>query len=768
MSNWFSGLQRIGRIATLSCVSLAAFLAVAHAQSFGITPVTTNTVSKASFPSMVTDSKGSLNLVWIDSVKGLQFSRSSSSANGTSFGNPPAITTINGPDGKPVSPSFQPQLAVYPTQENVIEITWASFDATSTTAAPLYDIWAARSHDGGANFVTPSTMIAGPVALFDGPRVAFDSTGKTDIVWGRNNVWIWQAQDGVNVSTPPTPLMLPNTPIDTGGPRIAVTADGRILVVWTDEVAKDNAKPGDGNFCTDKTTDSSNRVTNTFGGNVWINETLPNQDPNVPVILSPGNTRRLSNTDWQAPNSNPQFSLNLGFYGCSYDNISIFLDVSGRPHLLWSDDSPDEDVLTSEFHGTYPAGTQFAGLTQFSFPINLASMPAASPQVAVDKAGTFYVVWSGGPTGGPNSPGIYYIRSDDGGSTFTSCAQGQPLCGAINVAPKGSGSPAFPQVAVDSNSNVNIAWEQPTAALKNDGTDMFNVFFARSTDKQTFPSVLQVTASPSTLCFEPPPPPEGTGLPPVTPDVSTCGTVQLGVDANSTPDMVWVNQASGAAVADIDFATSTFPTGTITPSTANLTATNTSAKFTVAVNGFSSPITFSCLDADKNAPLPSWLACSFSPQPLDPAQSNTDTLTITRQGTPTSSLLLSPPTSRSLPEFGPPMVWSMGFATICLMAVLMLATGRRRDFSRALVLRGFFVMTLTVVLAVGLVSCGGSTSSPATSTSGTTGTTGTGGTGGTSGTGGTGGGSSITVHVAVQAQSGGTTTTLGTVTITAQ
>ena len=110
----------------------------------------------------------------------------------------------------------------------------------------------------------------------------------------------------------------------------------------------------------------------------------------------------------------------------------------------------------------------------------------------------------------------------------------------------------------------------------------------------------------------------------------------------------------------------------------------------------------------------------------------------------------------------------MGFATICLMAVLMLATGRRRDFSRALVLRGFFVMTLTVVLAVGLVSCGGSTSSPATSTSGTTGTTGTGGTGGTSGTGGTGGGSSITVHVAVQAQSGGTTTTLGTVTITAQ
>jgi len=86
--------------------------------------------------------------------------------------------------------------------------------------------------------------------------------------------------------------------------------------------------------------------------------------------------------------------------------------------------------------------------------------------------------------------------------------------------------------------------------------------------------------------------------------------------------------------------------------------------------------------------------------------------------------------------------------------------GRRRDLGRAILMRGFLIMTLTIVLAAGLVSCGGGTSK---STSGTTG-----GTGATGGTGGTGGGSTVTMHVAIQAQSGGSTTTLGTVTITAQ
>jgi hypothetical protein len=765
MSNWLSGLRRFGSLSLIACAALIASSGLTHAQGFTITKVSTNS---ASFPAMAADANGNLNVVWIDSVKGLQFAHSTTSASGTALGTP---VDVPGPGNTVAHPAFQPQIAVYMTQANVIEIVWAAVDPTSPPTAPLYDVFAGRSEQSGAAGTFVSMQVGGPVALFDSPRLAFDFSGKTNVVWGQHDVLITQAQDGLTF--PPAvsllPVTVPPTPLpDTGGPRIAVSVDNRIYVIWTDESAKAQTAPG--NYCTNEITDANGTVTNTYGGNFWVNETVPLQTGSgVPSNL---NTRSLSNNDWTGVNA----KFPLGFFGCSYDNLSMFADGSGHIHLLWSDDTPFEDVLTSEFHGIYQAGSPFAGETQFSFPINLANHAAASPAVAVDKNGSFYVVWSGGPNPGPNSEGIFFSRSDDGGSTFTP---------GVNIAPSGSAAlpSAFPQVAVDSSSNVNIAWEQPTAKISGDGSDVFNVFFARSTDRgNTFPTVLQVTTNPSVLCFKADPPPEGTGALPITPDVTTCGTVQLGVDANSTPDMVWVNQASGAAVADIDFATTNFPTGSVSPNLASLSASNTSATFTVTVNasGFSAPITFSCVNADTQAALPSWLSCGFATQPLNPAQSNTDTLTITRQATPTSGMFISAPPSHNLRAYGSSMAVTTALATMSLMAMLMLAMGRRRDLSRALVLRGFVVMTLTVVLAAGLVSCGGSTSKGTTGTTssgGTTSGTGTGGGttggtggsgGGTGGTGGTGGGSTVTMRVAVQATSGGSTTTLGTVTITAQ
>jgi hypothetical protein len=753
MSNWLSGWRRFGSLSLIGFAALIASSAGVYAQGFTITNVTKNSASKASYPAMAVGTDGNLNVAWIDSVKGLQFARSTSSANGTALGAP---VTVKGPGNTIALPAFQPQIAVYMTQPNVIEIVWAAVHPGSSPTT--YDVFASRSNDSGANFAATTKSLSSPVALFDSPRLAFDFSGKTNVVWGQHDVFIAQAQDGLAFGAPVSLLQVtpPTPPPDTGGPRIAVSADNRIYVVWTDESAKAQTAPG--NYCTNEITDANGIVTNTYGGDFWINETVPlKTGSGVPSNL---NTRNLSTTDWKGVNT----KFPLGFFGCSYDNLSMFADKPGHIHLLWSDDTPIEDVLTSEFHGIYQPPSPFAGETQFSFPINLASHAAASPAVTVDKNGSFYVVWSGGPNPGANSEGIFFSRSDDGGSTFTP---------GVNIAPSGSAAlpSAFPHVAVDSSSNVNIAWEQPTGPIKGDGSDVFNVFFARSTDRgNTFPTVLPVTTNPSVLCFKADPPPEGTGALPTTPDVTTCGTVQIGVDANSIPDMVWVNQASGSAVADIDFATANL-TASVSPNSANLTASNASANFTVTVNasGFFVPITLSCLNADNSTALPSWLTCSFNPPTLNPAQGNTDTLTIKRVGTPTSGMFISAPPSHNLPGFGSSMALTMALATLSLMAMLLLAMGRRRDLSRALVLRGFLVMTLTVVLAAGLVSCSGgkSSTSGTTSSSGTTSGTGTGG-GTTGGTGGTGGSTPVIVHVAVQAQSGSTTTNLGTVTITAQ
>ena len=116
---------------------------------------------------------------------------------------------------------------------------------------------------------------------------------------------------------------------------------------------------------------------------------------------------------------------------------------------------------------------------------------------------------------------------------------------------------------------------------------------------------------------------------------------------------------------------------------------------------------------------------------------------------------------------------------LLFLLLLAMAVYRRKDVGPAGVARGFAAFALVLVLAIGLVSCGGATKTSAPSSAGSAGATvqtggssgsgGTGGTGGSSG-GGTGsggsGGSSITTQFAVQAQSSGATVNLGTISIT--
>jgi hypothetical protein len=479
MSNWLSGLRRFGSLSLIACTALIASSGLMHAQSFAVTNLTKNTAAKASYPNLVVDGKGNTYLAFADSVNGVvvftQF-------DGVKFN---AQTTV--PTSSALLPAFQPQVAAYVNSgagPNV-EIVWAVVHPASSPTT--YDIYASRSDNGGGSFSAPVLVsaISGPVPLADSPRVAFDTSGKVNIVWGQTGVWINQSVDGIGFPSPPTSLLNPPTALpNTGGPRVAVDVFGNIYVAWSD-VAGATAP---GSFCLAGAPDASSS-----GGNFWMNETLANNLPNA------ANTRNLSNTDWASPNRQPSDIQRFpnGFFGCSFDNLSLFVDGTGNMHLLWSDQTPDEDILTSKAGFKYQTGSQFAGDVTFSFPINLASLPAASPQVAVDSKGSFYMVWSGGPTGGAtgttNSQGIFFRRSDDGGDSFTN---------QLNVAPSTSISPAYPQVAVDSSGNVNIVWEQPTGTLKGDGSDMFNVVFARSTDKgATFPTVSQVFNTPSQLCF---------------------------------------------------------------------------------------------------------------------------------------------------------------------------------------------------------------------------------------------------------------------------
>jgi len=87
-------------------------------------------------------------------------------------------------------------------------------------------------------------------------------------------------------------------------------------------------------------------------------------------------------------------------------------------------------------------------------------------------------VYASGPKAPARTEGIYFSRSDDDGATF--------FPESMVVSAPGAMSPAFPQIAVDSNRNVT-----------------FHLFFGHSADRgTTFPTIRPLpTMSPSVLCI---------------------------------------------------------------------------------------------------------------------------------------------------------------------------------------------------------------------------------------------------------------------------
>lgn len=815
-------------LAILFCVFVSLLcVASSDAQVFSTPASISTAVHNSTYPAMAVDALGNINVAWVDSATGINFTRSTNA--GGSFLPPVAIPGS-------IGAAFQPQMIVDPTA-TIIEIAWAQPSSTAGT----FNVFASRSTNSGVSFSTTQVSTT-PVQLADSPRLAFAGTG-VDVVWGNTGTWISQSAAGVTSFG--APISLATAPQDSGGPRIAVDNNGNIFVAWTDRLAQDQNQAG--NYCTNPTgnTDGSGIITvytNTFGGNYYINETPSGSTP------SSAATRNLSNTDWKGPDP----SYPNGYYGCSYDSLHLFFDQNDTLHLLWADDEPLEDLLTST------AVSQAGGALKFTFPIGLVGDEGVgSSSVAADSSGSIYVAWAGGVKAPANTEGIYFSRSDNDGTSFFPESTVVTAPGAI--------SPAFPQIAVDSNRNVNIVWEQADQPITAGSSNTFHIFFTHSIDRGgTFPTVREVPTNPSALCI--PATPSGTAVP-TTPNMTTCGTVQMTVDANSNADLGWVNNSGSSS--NIDFSIANVTSQPANDFSINLTSSTPSAfagqtvTFNVtaaAIGAFNSAITVACNDfpeiqgtqgitvkrsdfqcaapgplspggaatvsvaippnlpANSGTPYsfaingtsagtthrvmasfndegsagsvspnsatlavgasanfnininanafsgtvnfvcrgqPAWIQCGFNPASVNPATSTSSVMTVTVVSAPAGSLLTYP-SARGLPAPNH-VLWSATFAALCLLTMMMISVGRHQKLRPAAVLRGFGVMALTMVLAVGLVSCGGASSANNSNASGT----------GSSGqSSGSGGSTSVTATFMVQAIASNGTTNLDAVTIT--
>ena len=105
------------------------------------------------------------------------------------------------------------------------------------------------------------------------------------------------------------------------------------------------------------------------------------------------------------------------------------------------------------------------GQVVFSRPVNASNSAGNSqlPQIAVDERGNINMVWL------DDSPGnfsVFFSKSSDGGVTFSS---------PMNLSSSPGGAARFPQIAVDFNARIYVAWFD-----SNSGNP--SIFLRRSTD----------------------------------------------------------------------------------------------------------------------------------------------------------------------------------------------------------------------------------------------------------------------------------------------
>lgn len=348
--------------------------------------------------------------------------------------------------------SFTPQVAV--DGSGNIFMAWE--DDTNTNSNILFS----RSTDGGVTFSTPMNISNTAGASFN-PRIAVGSDGSVNVVWidntpGNQDIMFSRSTDsGVTFATPKN---LSNDPANSSGPQITTDSSGVIYVVWE----SDTLNMG---VLFSRSTDGGA----TFSAPMILStNTAGSVGPEIAVDLSGGVSVVWEDDNQGTADVSFSHSADHGATFSAAKSLSlnvgnsvtpqVGLDSTGNINVVWANNSP------SHFDAFFARSTD-KGAT-FSTPKNLSSGTgdAKTPQIAVDAGGNIDVVWADNTPPVSNAD-IYFARSSDGGTTFSS---------PQNIS-NDSGLSGNPWLTVDAGGNIDVAWEDNTPGNQ-------DIFFARSTN----------------------------------------------------------------------------------------------------------------------------------------------------------------------------------------------------------------------------------------------------------------------------------------------
>jgi hypothetical protein len=134
----------------------------------------------------------------------------------------------------------------------------------------------------------------------------------------------------------------------------------------------------------------------------------------------------------------------------------LAIDSSDAIHIVWSEVTPGNTEI--HYRKSADGGITWGSVKRLTW----TSGASWSPDVAIDSEDAIHLVWY------DNTPGdwaVYYKKSEDGGTTWTSARR-------ITWT---SGASSYPAIGVDSSDAVHVVW-------RDDSTGVSEVYYKKSAD----------------------------------------------------------------------------------------------------------------------------------------------------------------------------------------------------------------------------------------------------------------------------------------------
>lgn len=235
-----------------------------------------------------------------------------------------------------------------------------------------------------------------------------------------------------------------NPPVLVSGPRESLPGSHSVTIYWeTDELATGLVQFG---------------VTSSYGS--VLPDTAMSTSHRVSLTGLKANTLyhyRVGSTDGK--NNGPSYSADFTFttddesqnavmtlqqaHAYGYEGRSLVHDTSGKIHFIYHE-------LSGENRFVYHRSSADQGKS-WSAPVQLDAtlISGGMPAVAIDSLDRLHVSWHAKSTAGGNY-GIFYSRSDDGGTTWRAPVQISTLNPELNR--------LYTAIAVDPNNNPHVVW----------------------------------------------------------------------------------------------------------------------------------------------------------------------------------------------------------------------------------------------------------------------------------------------------------------------